>query len=103
MNAIDLYNFLQNLIDEDVIEKTSVDNDYGPFGKNNVLYIDFIEPLKLAVVDADGNMIPFVCGSISYSSNTIIEFYNEGNLYLSRPINEINKIHWKMNVRMSEN
>lgn len=103
MNVVEFGNFLQNLIDEDVIKEVDTRVEHRFLKKENILAINFKEGLKIAVVDSDGNMIPFVSDCIEYSSMGIIEFLEDENLYLSRAIDEIEKIHWKMNVRIEEN
>lgn len=96
MDYLDLSVFLQSLIDEDVIKSVEAEKDYESTRTNDILHIEFNDRLKMSVVDSDGYFMSFDCDCIEYSSNRMMEFIIDEELYLSKDIREIKNIKWKV-------
>ena len=94
MNGLELGKLFQDMVDEDIIDKVNTDRGSDAFGKYRILNVYFKKALRFAVIDIDGNMIPFDCDEIEYSSRGLIEFISNNSLYLSRSIDEIENIWW---------
>ena len=92
MNHIELGNFLQNLVDEDIIDNTETERHNDAFGKYNLLRLNFKKKMRICVIDNDGNMTPFECDCIEYSSRRSIEFLVDNSLYLSKIIDDVANI-----------